>query len=113
MSRLVKIFALLVSLVIVPTAVAAATKVAGTWERIPSAPSGTLPAATVWTGRQLIVLGRRVGSGERTRHRRQHPSGLDPNRQQRVTERRNRRRSLVAGRRLQHLECRKLNEPRP
>ena len=63
MSRLVKIFALLVSLVIVPTAVAAATKVAGTWERIPSAPSGTLPAATVWTGRQLIVLGRRVGSG--------------------------------------------------
>jgi Kelch motif len=37
----------------------AADRVTGTWRTLPTAPIAVFPATSVWTGRQLIVVGRR------------------------------------------------------
>jgi hypothetical protein len=60
MTLIGKIASVLTALLVVPTALASSNKVGGTWTTLPSAPSGALPAASVWTGRQLIVLGHRL-----------------------------------------------------
>jgi Galactose oxidase, central domain len=59
MLRLVRIFALALA-VGVPTALASSSNaLPGAWHRLPAAPSAVLPGTTVWTGRQLIVVGDR------------------------------------------------------
>jgi hypothetical protein len=53
-----RIFALASVVVLVPTALAASTPtVAGSWRKLPAAPSAVLPGTSVWTGKQLIVVG--------------------------------------------------------
>src|SRR5207245_1072340 len=59
MTTIGKAAALLTALLMAPTALAASSKVGGTWATLPSAPSAVLPSASVWTGRQLIVVGHR------------------------------------------------------
>ena len=38
---------------------AIALSAAGTWTTLPAAPSAVLPSASVWTGKQVVVVGRR------------------------------------------------------
>lgn len=62
MSRLTKTFVLVIALVIAPTAVAGsrASTVPGGWRKLPTAPFAIPQGQTsVWTGRQMIVFGRR------------------------------------------------------
>jgi hypothetical protein len=49
---------LFAALLAAPAALAAAGTLGGTWAKLPSAPAGVLPSASVWTGKQLIVIGR-------------------------------------------------------
>ena len=61
MSRLVKTFVLAFLLVAAPTAVAGsdAGSVRGSWDKLPAAPFAIPQSLTsVWTGREMIVLGR-------------------------------------------------------
>ena len=57
MRRLAKLIALLAAVAAAP-AVAGATPVAGTWQKVPPAPSAVFGAGA-WSGHQLLVVGRR------------------------------------------------------
>jgi hypothetical protein len=57
MSRIGKLTCLLLALAAAP-AVAAATPVAGTWEKVPPAPTAVFGAGA-WSGKQLFVVGRK------------------------------------------------------
>jgi hypothetical protein len=55
-----KAAAVVTALLVAPTALAASNSLRGTWTKLPSAPAAALPATSVWTGRQLIVVGHRL-----------------------------------------------------
>ena len=57
MRRIGKVVPLLVAVAAAP-AVAAATPVAGTWQKVPAAPSAIFGSGA-WTGKQLVVVGRK------------------------------------------------------
>jgi hypothetical protein len=59
MCRLAKILVLFGTLALVPTALAASGPFVGSWRKLPQAPAAVFPAAGAWTGKQLLVVGRR------------------------------------------------------
>jgi hypothetical protein len=61
MFRLAKTIALAFIVLVPATALAASSQstVPGTWRKLPAAPFALLPGTSVWTGEQLILVGRR------------------------------------------------------